>query len=209
MSGDTNSPCPRAYRNRIEFIDSFICVQPFIRLLDIGAGGLSGNVPESCRPMARYIANTVGPDRYLALELDSSKAERVQKRFGVPNVRVGGLTTFWPASPVDVAFEALVFVAVRRIDDALDNIRRNLRSGGWLLLDHSNLYSWRNLIFAVRQGRLRPDQDANHCFDATWQPGRENLLNMDFSFKRWPIWSECATRVSCQRGSGNSLGSWQ
>ncbi len=180
MSGDAKIPWPRAYRNRIEFIDSFIRVQQFGRLLDVGAGGLSGNVPEPCRPMARYIVSTVGADRYLALELDSSKAERLRKEFGVPNVSVGDLTTFWPDSPVDVVFAGLVFVAVPRVDEALDNIRRNLKSGGWLLLDHPNLYSWRNLIFSIRQGRSRPDQDPNHCFDATWTTWAKKLAQHGF-----------------------------
>lgn len=180
MSEVDQFPWPRVYRNRIGFIDSFIRTQSFNRLLDIGAGGFSGNVPEAFRPMARYIANTVGADRYLALEMDEAKADRLRTRFGVPNVKTGDLTTFKPELPVDAVFAGLVFVCVRRVDDALDNIRSYLGPGGWLILDHTNLYAWRNILFAIRQGRSRPDQDAHHCFDATWTTWPKKLSQHGF-----------------------------
>jgi hypothetical protein len=156
-----------SYRHRVNFIDSFIRHQHFERILDVGAGGLSPNIPREFRPMARHISRAVGQKRYMALEVDAFKANRLQAEFAVTDVYVGDLATFQPDRPVDAVYAGLVFQSIARVEVVLDNIRSFLSPNGWIVVDCPNLYWWQSILYFLRKGLLRTDQNPYHRSDAT------------------------------------------
>jgi hypothetical protein len=156
------------YRNRVDFVNSFINHQHFECILDVGAGGLSPNIPRAFRPMARHISRAVGQTRYMALELDPFKANRLQAEFCVNNVYVGDLATFRPDRPVDVIYAGLVFQSIPRIEVVLDNICGFLSPNGWIVVDCPNLYWWQSIVYFLRKDLLRTDQNPYHRLDSTW-----------------------------------------
>jgi SAM-dependent methyltransferase len=168
------------YRNRVDFIESAIRSNNFNSILDIGAGGMSGNIPKKFRPMAAHISRIAGPERYTALELDPFKANRLKDVFGVSNIHIGNLETFSPDKTFDIVFAGLVLQSVSQIDIAIKNLKRLLSQNGLLIFDCPNVYWWGNLVYYIRKGISRLDQNPTHLFDATITTWAKRLVHNGF-----------------------------
>ena len=159
-------PGANYYANRVEFIDTVI-KNKALKILDVGAGGLSGNIPEKYRPMSRYIYQAVGQNNYSALEYDPAGAEVMQNKFGVNNIQVGDIVNYKSQDRYDVIYCGLILPVVYDLDMALSNIRQLLRPDGVFALDFPNFMWYRNIARYAYKSKTRLDCDKFHWHHET------------------------------------------
>ena len=172
-------PGAKYYTNRVEFIDTVI-KNKTPKILDVGAGGLSSNIPDKYQPMSRYIYQTVGRDNYAALEYDPERAEIMEKKFGVPNIQVGDIVNHKTQDRFDVIYCGLILPVVYDLDAALSNIRQLLRPNGALVLDFPNFMFYRNIARYAYKSKTRLDCDKFHWHHETVDSLTKKLEKKDF-----------------------------
>jgi SAM-dependent methyltransferase len=172
-------PGTKYYANRVEFIDTVI-KNKTLKILDVGAGGLSGNIPEKYRPMSRYIYQTVGRDNYTALEYDPAGADVMEKKFGVHNIQVGDIANYKSQDRFDAIYCGLILPVVYDLDAALSNIRQLLRPNGILICDFPNFMWYRNIARYAYKSKTRLDCDKFHWHHETVDSLAKKLEKKNF-----------------------------
>jgi ubiquinone/menaquinone biosynthesis C-methylase UbiE len=151
----------KEYKNRIEFVNSFI-FNDDISLLDIGGGGMSPNIPNKFRPMSKYISENINKsEKYLAMEIDDKKANRMKDIFNITNVLCDNIVTNTTIdnNSFKIVYSGLVFQYIWEIDLALQNIHRILDKNGVLYFDVPNTLYYRNILRYMIRGKSLLDTD--------------------------------------------------
>ena len=154
------------YANRVEFIDTVIKNRS-IKILDVGAAGLSENIPEKYRPMSRYLYQNIGGSNYAALEFDPARAEVIENKFGVHNIQIGDIVNYKSQDRFDLVYCGLVLPVVYNLDMAFSNIKQLLRPEGVLVLDFPNFMWYRNIARYMYKSKTRLDCDKFHWHHET------------------------------------------
>jgi 2-polyprenyl-3-methyl-5-hydroxy-6-metoxy-1,4-benzoquinol methylase len=154
------------YANRIDFIDTVIKDKK-LKVLDVGAGGLSGNIPEEHRPMSRYLYQYLGDQNYSGLEHDPVKAEVMRMKYGVRNIHVGDIMNYKGEHSFDVVYCGLVLPYVYDLNLAFCNIKAHLRPGGVFVMDFPNFMYYRSIARYVYKSMSRLDCDKFHWHHET------------------------------------------